>query len=84
VELGELEREENKKIGGIAAGNCDWAILVDPRRGPDIKEGLLQSGFPEERILLCADLNQGLAALRQIEPGMEKTALLLNDLTDNY
>ena len=84
VELGELEREENKKIGAMAAKNCDWAILVDPRRGPDIKEGLLGSGFPEDRILLCADLNQGLAALRQIEPGMEKTALLLNDLTDNY
>ena len=57
---------------------------MDPRRGPDIKAGLLQAGFPADRIVETADLNTGLAALRQIAPGMEKTALLLNDLTDNY
>lgn len=84
VELGDIEQEENKKIGLRAAENCDWAILVDPRRGPDIKSGLLEAGFPHDRIIETADLNQGLAALRQIAPGMEKTALLLNDLTDNY
>ncbi len=82
VELGELESRLNGELGRQAAACCDYAVLVDPRRGPDIRRGLLEGGFPADRIFLTDTLEKGLDHARRIAG--PKMILLLNDLPDHY
>lgn len=82
VELGEMESALNAEMGRQAASCCDYAVLVDPRRGPDIRRGLLDAGFPEERIFLTDTLEKGLAQARKLDG--PRMILLLNDLPDHY
>lgn len=82
VELGAEESRLNRQMGQYAADKCDYAVLVDRRRGPDIMEGLLQGGFPKERIFLTDSFDKGLEYARGISGG--KMILLLNDLPDHY
>lgn len=84
VELGEREYQLNKELGEYAAGCCDIAILVGERQAPPIREGLLKAGFPEEKIHVCASLNDGLKIAYGEKAGMARTILLENDLPDNY
>jgi UDP-N-acetylmuramoyl-tripeptide--D-alanyl-D-alanine ligase len=51
VELGPLEAEENRRLGQRAAAVCDLVVLVGPERTRPIREGLLDRGFPPDRIL---------------------------------
>ena len=82
VELGELEHQLNAEMGTYAASCCDYAVLVDKKRGEDIKRGLLEGGFPSERIFHTDTFTKGLEYARSI-PG-PKMILLLNDLPDHY
>lgn len=82
VELGEREAELNREMGRYAADKCDYAVLVDKKRGPDIKQGLLDGGFPEDRIFLTDSLEKGLEFTRGIAGS--RMVLLLNDLPDHY
>jgi UDP-N-acetylmuramoyl-tripeptide--D-alanyl-D-alanine ligase len=81
VELGEQEQELNRQMGEYAAARCDFAILVDPKRGPAIRQGLLDGGFPAERIFSTDSLQKGLDHAATLGTRM---VLLLNDLTDQY
>jgi len=81
VELGEQEQELNRQMGEYAATRCDFAILVDPKRGPAIRQGLLDGGFPAERIFSTDSLQKGLDHAATLGTRM---VLLLNDLTDQY
>ena len=76
------EAELNREMGRYAADKCDYAVLVDKKRGPDIKQGLLDGGFPEKRIFLTDSLEKGLEFTRGIEGS--RMVLLLNDLPDHY
>ena len=82
VELGEMESRLNAEMGTYAAGCVDYAVLVDAKRGEDIRRGLLEGGFAPEKIFLTDTLEKGLAFTRTI-PG-PKMILLLNDLPDHY
>ncbi len=84
VELGEREYQLNKELGEYAAGCCDIAVLVGERQAPPIREGLLEAGFPEEKIHVCVSLNDGLKIAYGEKAGMPRTILLENDLPDNY
>ncbi|WP_422447162.1 UDP-N-acetylmuramoyl-tripeptide--D-alanyl-D-alanine ligase [Thermoanaerobacterium sp. DL9XJH110] len=83
VELGEVEYEENKKLGRIMAACCDYAILVGRKRSKPILEGLEEGNFPRDRIRVVAGLEEATAVLSQIvRPG--DVVLFENDLPDNY
>ena len=48
------------------------------------RDGLLQAGFPENKIAVFDDVRDGLAYAAALPGGQERTVLLLNDLPDNY
>jgi len=82
VELGDREFELNKDLGAYAADCCDMACLIVPRRAVPIKEGLIEAGFPEDKITVWETLEDAMKMIRPMAG--QKTVLLLNDLTDQY
>ncbi|MBQ8841477.1 MAG: UDP-N-acetylmuramoyl-tripeptide--D-alanyl-D-alanine ligase [Ruminiclostridium sp.] len=84
VELGEREYELNRELGEFAADCCDAAILVGERQAPPIKEGLLKKGYPEDKIYVVKDLNEGVKIAYGLNAGRKRVILLENDLPDNY
>lgn len=85
VELGEKQYELNKELGEEAAACCDYIVLVGKKQTEPIQEGVRSKGFPEERLFVVADLNEGLSKVDNIKTdGKGKIILLENDLPDNY
>jgi UDP-N-acetylmuramoyl-tripeptide--D-alanyl-D-alanine ligase len=84
VELGDEEKEYNRKFGTYAASCCDYVVLVGRTRAVPIREGLLAEGFPEEKCIVCDRLEEGLAYAYGIGTEEHKYILLENDLPDNY
>lgn len=84
VELGSAWEEENKAFGRHAARVCDLCVLVGIREAEPIKAGLLEEGFPEERIAVVSSLQEGLARVNSFYSEKKKVVLLENDLPDNY
>jgi UDP-N-acetylmuramoyl-tripeptide--D-alanyl-D-alanine ligase len=82
VELGEREREENRRLGELAAGVADVAILIGPR-GEDVAEGMRKAGAPAERILLFADGPAAHAKVAELTRAGD-VVLFENDLPDVY
>ncbi|MBI4536351.1 MAG: UDP-N-acetylmuramoyl-tripeptide--D-alanyl-D-alanine ligase [candidate division NC10 bacterium] len=83
VELGPVEAEENYTLGRRAAGVCDHVVLVGPRQTAPIRRGLLDGGFPAERIVTVRqadEVAERLAGL--VRPG--DTLLYENRLPDTY
>lgn len=84
VELGSAWEAENKAFGRHAAHVCDLCVLVGIREAEPIKAGLLEAGFPEERIAVVSSLQEGLARVNGFYSEKKKVVLLENDLPDNY
>ena len=84
VELGSAWEEENKAFGKHAATVCDLCVLVGERQAEPIKKGLLEAGYPEERIAVVSTLQEGLARVNGFYSEKKKVVLLENDLPDNY
>ena len=83
VELGEIEYEENKRLGKIMADCCDYAILVGKKRSKPIVEGLEEANFPRDKIRIVSNLEEAKGVLMEI---LENGDIVLfeNDLPDNY
>ena len=84
VELGEKEFELNKTFGMQAAEAADYAVLVGEKKANPLKEGLLEKGYPEDKIFVVKSLTEGLAIVDGIKADGKKIVLLENDLPDNY
>jgi len=83
VELGPLEAERHAELGRAAAAVCDYIILVGRRRTAPIAAGARAAGFPAERLLTVASLQEATAQLgRLVAPG--DVVLFENDLPDQY
>ena len=83
VELGPVEAEENRKLGRLAAGVCDYVVLVGPEQTRPIRQGLADRGFPAERIRiarLADEVADHLGGL--VKPG--DILLFENRLPDTY
>ena len=77
------EDEYNKAFGVRMASCADEVLLVGEKHTLPIREGLLQEGFPADRIHVFGSLNDAVKYLRSIEqPG--DVVLYENDLPDNY
>ncbi len=84
VELGDKEEQYNKEFGIYAADKCDYVLLVGERITKSIKEGLLENGFDENKVITFAKVTEAIAYARTLEVGKKKYVLLENDLPDNY
>ena len=85
VELGEKMEECNKEFGRTAATSCDYAILVGKKQAEPIMAGLLEGGFPKEKIYVADSFNEGFShALALPTNGKKPVILLENDLPDNF
>lgn len=83
VELGKQENTENFAYGKEIAHVADLVILIGKVRTLPIKEGLIQAGFDEKKILTYKSLAD---AEREFGVIMKTgdTILFSNDLPDNY
>ncbi len=85
VELGAQMEERNKEFGKQAADCCDYAVLVGKRQAPPILEGLLEAGFPKEKIFIAESFNEGIAHAYGLDTAGKRPVILLeNDLPDNF
>lgn len=83
VEQGVKEEQLNYAFGTQMKGKADIAILVGPRHTRPIYEGMLDTGFDEDRIYIAENLTEATAMLRNL--GMPGDVVLFeNDLPDNY
>ena len=85
VELGEKQNELNCEFGENAAGVCDYVILVGKKQTESIHQGLLNKGYPEDKIYIAANFNEAINHAYALNSHGEKKVILLeNDLPDNY
>ncbi|MCR4763868.1 MAG: UDP-N-acetylmuramoyl-tripeptide--D-alanyl-D-alanine ligase [Lachnospiraceae bacterium] len=84
VELGERQEEYNTAFGKQAAKLCDYILPVGKTNSGAIRNGALQAGFAENRILLCTGLTEAMTRMAALEPGKPRVVLLENDLPDDY
>lgn len=84
VELGEKQYAENKEAGMYAANKCDYAILVGKEQTKPIQDGLLEAGFPQNRMILVDTLQEAFQMVNAIPDERQKVILLENDLPDVY
>ncbi len=83
VELGGEENALNRAFGEAMAEAADIAILVGGEHVMPIREGLIEKGFDETRIISVKSLAEATELLKQhTEPGA--VVLFENDLPDNY
>ena len=83
VELGPIEAGENRRFGEKAASVCDYVILMGPEQTRPIRQGLLDRGFPADKVLTARqaqDVTDLLAGI--VRPG--DILLYENRLPDTY
>lgn len=84
VELGEKQYGENKEVGIYAADKCDYAVLVGKEQTKPIQDGLLESGFAPNRMIVVDTLQEAFQMVNAIPDEKQKVVLIENDLPDNY
>jgi len=85
VELGDRQAELNKAFGAYAAPVCDYVVLVGKKQTAPIYEGLLEAGYPRDRIYVADALGDAITRAYGVNAGgREKIILLENDLPDNF
>jgi UDP-N-acetylmuramoyl-tripeptide--D-alanyl-D-alanine ligase len=83
VELGPIEAEENRRFGQAAGAVCDHVVLVGPEQTRPIRDGLIERGFPADRILTARNADEVAERLAAIvRPG--DILLYENRLPDTY
>ncbi|MCB9451342.1 MAG: UDP-N-acetylmuramoyl-tripeptide--D-alanyl-D-alanine ligase [Anaerolineaceae bacterium] len=83
IELGDLMEQENYKLGQTAAQHASDVFLVGREQTAPVKAGLLDAGFPAERLRVVDTLSEAVAWYQtNLQPG--DTVLFLNDLPDTY
>lgn len=84
VELGEKQYEENKEAGMYAHDKCDYAVLIGREQTKPIQAGLLEAGFPQQKMIVVDTLQEGFQMINAIPGEKQKVILIENDLPDNY
>ena len=84
IELGAQEDELNREFGKQAAAVCDYIVLIGAKQTAAIKEGVLQSGFNEAKLMIFEDFSEAMAKVYALSGSKKKIVLLENDLPDNY
>ena len=83
VELGDMEEEENYKLGKEIGKVCDVAILVGKKRTAPIQKGLMDAGFSADKMIVTKNLDEATASLGHVAV-VGDVVLFENDLPDSY
>jgi UDP-N-acetylmuramoyl-tripeptide--D-alanyl-D-alanine ligase len=83
IELAQLHEPENRKLGQVAAQYATDVILVGKEQTRPIHAGLMDAGFPQERLQVVDKLSDAVAWYQQ-NLRVGDTVLFLNDLPDTY
>lgn len=84
IELGEIQVEKNREFGQqIASADLDLVILVGEKQTEPIREGLAESGFDGNKVIVAKSLYE---ANRIMQDYAEEGDVVLyeNDLPDTY
>ena len=86
IELGSKEYEYNKEFGQNISGVADYAVLIGEKQTEPIKDGLIESGFDKDKIIVFNDVRDAYTFIQKIVSENKKDvyALFENDLPDTY
>lgn len=85
VELGVKQDECNYKFGKNAAAVCDYIVLVGKKQTVQIKKGLDDAGYSQDKIFIADNIGEAVTKAYNINSHEQKRIILLeNDLPDNY
>ena len=85
IELGDKEDYYNKELGKEIAEVADYTVLVGEEKTKPIKEGLLDSGFDKDKIIVYNDVRDAYSFIGGLTNNKEDVyALFENDLPDTY
>jgi UDP-N-acetylmuramoyl-tripeptide--D-alanyl-D-alanine ligase len=83
VELGEIQEDENYKLGLYASKICDMVVLVGEGQTASIFKGLIESNFEDQKIKVVNSVKEGVEYINSFVQSSD-TVLYLNDLPDVY
>lgn len=83
IELGRQETRSNRRLGNDIAAVAHVAILIGEKHTKPIREGLRESGMPEDSIHVFPTLAQANAFINEVF-GPGDVLLYENDLPDHY
>lgn len=83
VELGQVQDEENRKLGELATQHATNIILVGKKQTEPIKQGILSTNFDIEKLMIVETLSEAVDWYQNnLHSG--DAVLFLNDLPDTY
>ncbi|MEK7205232.1 MAG: UDP-N-acetylmuramoyl-tripeptide--D-alanyl-D-alanine ligase, partial [candidate division NC10 bacterium] len=72
-----------RRFGQAAAAVCDYVVLVGPEQTRPIRDGLMDRGFPQDRVLVARNADEVADRLAGVvRPG--DVLLYENRLPDSY
>lgn len=83
IDLGEKQEEINKEFGSYMIGKADLVLLVGEKQTQSIKQGLIESGFDQNSILVFDTVKQAFSYIYN-NLSVKDTILLENDLPDAF
>ena len=83
IDLGEREDEINREFGAYMKGKADKVVLVGEKQTRKILEGLLESGFDKEKIVVTDNVREAFSYIYS-HCSAKDTILLENDLPDAF
>ena len=85
IELGSRQDACHHEFGVDAASVCDFVVLVGEERTRSIHKGLVDSGFPPERVYVVPGIKEAMDKAHALRSDAGRKIILLeNDLPDNY
>ena len=84
IELGKEEDKYNKEFGKQIAEVADYVILIGEKRTKPIKEGILEKGFDEDKIVVFNDVRDAYPFIGEKAKKEDVYALFENDLPDTF
>lgn len=85
IEMGQDKAKYHREIGRAAVPHVDVAVLVGPKQTADIREGMLEAGFPEADIHTVLHLDEARAIVTAMDGwGQDSVVLIANDLPDQF
>jgi UDP-N-acetylmuramoyl-tripeptide--D-alanyl-D-alanine ligase len=85
IEMGRERAQYHEAIGRAAAANVDVAFLVGPKQTADIRQGMLDAGYPEGQVHVVRSLDEArdqVTAMGGWDAG--SVVLVANDLPDQF
>jgi UDP-N-acetylmuramoyl-tripeptide--D-alanyl-D-alanine ligase len=84
VELGARQADLNREFGRQAAKVCDFIILVNEKQTKPIAEGLLETGYDNEKLFIADSFKSAFSQAQNLVTDSPKVVLIENDLPDSF